>query len=86
MNDIFARCSAYTQNINERFIGKTIINITHRDSVIAIHKTFKDFDYIAKKQDYNPNNAKISVRYRDNDRNAEMDLHKPYIDSYRFKK
>jgi valyl-tRNA synthetase len=86
MDDVFARCTSYIQEVNKKFVSKTIITITHRDSVIAIHKALKDFDYITKKSDYNPDNGKTSVRYRDNDRNAEMDLHKPYIDSYRFKK
>lgn len=85
IDKIFARCKAYIQEINEKFRGKTIVTITHRDSIILIQKAFKDFDYISKKADYNPHNGKIVVRYRDNDRNTEVDLHKPYIDSYRFK-
>jgi isoleucyl-tRNA synthetase len=86
MNQVIARCKAYTVDVNERFKTKTIITITHKDSVILIQKTFKDFDYLTKKQEYTPNNGQIVIRYRDNDRNMEMDLHKPYVDSYRFKK
>lgn len=86
VDDMFARCKAYTQEVNKKFKGKTIITVTHRDSDILIQKTFKDFDFISHKSDYNPYNGKIVVRYRDNDRNMEMDLHKPYVDSYRFKK
>jgi predicted type IV restriction endonuclease len=86
IDNIIARCKAYTQEINKKFATKTIISITHRDSVVLIQKIFKDFDYLTRKQEYNPNNGQIVVRYRDNNRNMEMDLHKPYVDSYRFKK
>jgi len=86
MNDIQSRIQSYTTEINQKFQGKTIVTITHKDSVVFMHKTFKDFDYLTKKHEHNPINGQIAVRYRDNDRNIEMDLHKPYIDSYRFKK
>ncbi len=86
IDDVMARCRAYTLEVNEKFATKTIVSITHRDSVVLIQQTFKDFDYLTKKQEYNPNNGQIVVRYRDNNRNKEMDLHKPYVDSYRFKK
>jgi len=86
MDNVIARCKAYTQEVNKKFATKTIITITHKDSVILIQKTFKDFDYLTKKHEYSPKNGQIIVRYRDNDRNMEMDLHKPYVDSYRFKK
>lgn len=86
IDDVTARCKEYTYEINKKFATKTIITITHRDSVILMHQTFKYFDYLTKKQEYNPNNGKIAVRYRDNDRDTEVDLHKPYVDNYRFKK
>jgi len=86
IDDVMARCRAYTLEVNQKFATKTIISVTHRDSVVLIQQTFKDFDYLTKKQEYNPNNGKIVVRYRDNNRKMEMDLHKPYVDSYRFKK
>ena len=73
-------------DINDTFITKTIITITHKDSVILLQKACKDFDFIAKKEEYLPTNGDIIVRYRDNNRKMEMDLHKPYVDNYRFKK
>jgi isoleucyl-tRNA synthetase len=51
-----------------------------------MQKVFKDFEYLNKKHEYAPTNGSIKIRYRDNNRNTEVDLHKPYIDSYRFKK
>lgn len=86
IDDVMARCQEYTLDVNKKFATKTIITVTHRDSVIMMHHTFKNFDYLTKKYEYSPQNGKISIRYRDNDRNIEMDLHKPYVDNYRFKK
>ncbi|MEI7919697.1 MAG: hypothetical protein WCH65_05980 [bacterium] len=73
-------------DINQKFATKTVITITHRDSVILIQKTFKDFDYLTKKYEYSPDNGHMNIFYRDNERNQQIDLHKPYVDSYRFKK
>lgn len=84
IDDVIARCKAYTIEVNEKFATKTIITITHKDSVILMQQTFKDFDYLTKKYEYSPDNGQIIVRYRDNTRKMEMDLHKPYVDSYRF--
>ncbi len=72
--------------VSEKFKSKTIVTVTHKDSVVFMHQTFKYFDYLTKKYEHAPKNGDIAIRYRDNDRKAEMDLHKPYIDSYRFKK
>jgi len=84
MDDVFARNTDYIKDINSRFPSKTIITITHKDSAISMIKTFKDFDYLTKKYDYSPENIDINIRYRDNSRNTEVDLHKPYIDNYWF--
>jgi hypothetical protein len=86
IEDVMARCREYTIDVNKKFATKTIISVTHRDSVVLIQQAFKDFDYLTRKEEYNPNNGKIVVRYRDNQKNKEIDLHKPYVDSYRFKK
>ncbi len=86
MNEVIARCKAYTIDINTKFATKTVISITHKDTVTIMHQTFKYFDYLTKKYEYTPKNGQISTRYRDNDRMMEMDLHKPYVDNYRFKK
>ena len=86
IEDVMARCREYTIDVNKKFATKTIISVTHRDSVVLMQQAFKDFDYLTRKEEYNPNNGKIVVRYRDNQKNKEIDLHKPYVDSYRFKK
>lgn len=86
IDDVTARCKAYIHEVNQKFVTKTIITITHKESVVLIQKAFKDFDYLTKKHDHAPKNGQITVCYRDNERDMEMDLHKPYVDNYRFKK
>lgn len=86
IDEVKARCREYIFEINKKFANKTIISVTHKDSVIFMLQTFKDFDYLTKKYEYSPLNGQINIRYRDNDREKEIDLHKPYIDNYRFRK
>jgi len=86
IDNVTVRCIEYIKDINTQFKGKTIITVAHKDAVILMQKAFKDFEYLNKKHEYAPTNGSIKIRYRDNNRNTEVDLHKPYIDSYRFKK
>jgi len=86
MNDVEERIKSYILDINEKFKSKTIITITHKDSVVMMIKSFKDFDYLTQKSSHTPTNGQINILYRDNTRNGQVDLHKPYIDTYRFKK
>lgn len=86
MNEVFARNAEYIKDISIKFPSKTIITVMHKDSVITTIKAFKDFDYLTQKYRYSPDNTQINVRYRDNQRNTEVDLHKPYIDNYWFTK
>lgn len=48
-----------------------------------MRKVFRDFAYGKYRPKYKVNNAEIKLHYRDNDRNTEVDLHKPYVDNYR---
>lgn len=86
MDDVFERNRDHIEDLSKKFPTRTIITVTHKDSVISMIKAFKDFNYLTEKYDYSPQNAQINIRYRDNDRNTQVDLHKPYIDNYRFKK
>ena len=49
-------------------------------------KAFRNFDFLTKKYEFTPVNGQIEIRYRDNTRQAEVDLHKPYVDTYWFVK
>jgi bisphosphoglycerate-dependent phosphoglycerate mutase len=86
MDDIFARCSAYVHEISSLLPTKNILTFSHEDSVIAIIKAIRPFDYFQHKKDYAPKNTQIQIHYRDNTRKTEVDLHKPYVDTYRFQK
>jgi hypothetical protein len=46
-------------------------------------KAFRDFDYGTYRKKFLTKHANFVVHYWDNDRNTEVDLHKPYVDNYR---
>ena len=59
--------------------------MSHGGPIKAQKTRFQTFCY--KDQGKNvPKNAEIKVLYRDDDRDTEVDLHKPYVDNYRFMK
>jgi isoleucyl-tRNA synthetase len=65
--------------------------MAHGEPTVMIKKIFHDFDYLTKRDDYYLHNKTIEhylpeIHYRDNERNTEVDLHKPYVDNYRFQK
>lgn len=92
VNNVLFRVKDYVFDVNEKFVTKTIVSISHGDPIVLIKKVFSDFDYNSKKEFNYPKNANleaykqtwIDVRYRDSDNKKEVDLHKPYIDSYWF--
>ncbi|MBR4567074.1 hypothetical protein IKO18_01245 [bacterium] len=46
-------------------------------------KAFRNFDYGTYREKYLLKHANFVINYWDNDRNTEVDLHKPYVDNYR---
>ena len=56
MNDVEERIKSYVVDVNQQFKNKTIITITHKDSVVMMIKSFKDFDYLTQKSVYTPTN------------------------------
>jgi len=80
------RVKSYFSEINKKHPSKTIMTVTHEDLVILLHKQFEDFDFNKKREDYDAHNAEVRCLYRDNGRGAQVDLHKPYVDNYRFQK
>jgi len=71
------------QEINTRYITKTIVIIADQDTIYTIRKTYRQFTD-AQKEKYTMNPATFTTHYRDNTRNTEIDLHRPYVDNYRF--
>ncbi len=91
LNDLKERTENFLHEVNTRHKTETIIIVAHAEPITMMKNIFKPFDYISKRDDYYAHNKTIEtykpqIRYRDNDRNKEIDLHKPYVDNYRFKK
>ena len=88
------RVNAYLTDYNQRFATSTIVTFSHGEPLVLIKKLFRDFDYGTRRQENYPVNKTfekyqtraITSMYRDNDRKTEVDLHKPYVDTYRFTK
>lgn len=80
---MFARVKNAVEYWNDRFATKTLLYISHNDTIAMARKTFRDFDYATKRKYFLTKNAEMQIHYRDNDRHTEVDLHKPYVDAYR---
>lgn len=91
IDNIVGRMKSFFHEVNKKHQGQTIVTVTHAEPATVAKKVFKDFDYLTKRSDYFAHNRTLEaytpdIHYRDNERNTEVDLHKPYIDNYRFKK
>ena len=79
---MFARIKNAVQYWNAKFATKTLIYASHNDTIAMARKIFRNFDYASKRKQFLTKNGEIQTHYRDNARNTEVDLHKPYVDSY----
>ena len=79
---MFARVKNAMQYWNAKFVTKTLIYTSHNDTIAMARKAFRNFDYATKRKQFLTKNGEIQTHYRDNARNTEIDLHKPYVDSY----
>ena len=68
---------------NNKAKSQTLVFVSHADTIGLARQAFRNFDYAKQRKIFLPKNAEIKVHYWDNDRNAEVDLHKPYVDNYR---
>jgi len=84
MFDMYKRCEEYLLDITKIFKTKTIVTISHAEATLMMFKKIRDFDYDTRRRELMLRNWKMKIYYRDNDQNKEVDLHKPYVDSYRF--
>ncbi len=80
---MFARVKNAVLYWNQRFATKTLIYTSHNDTIAMARKVFRNFDYGKQRQHFLTKNGEMQTHYRDNARNTEVDLHKPYVDSYR---
>lgn len=71
------------QEVNTRYKTKTIVIVSNKETIYAARKSYRQFTD-AQKEKYTMQSATFTVHYRDNTRDTEVDLHKPYVDNYRF--
>ena len=72
--------------VTKAFATQTIVTVAHAESIITMMKRIREFDFDIKRIEFHLHNAENRIFYRDNDRETEVDLHKPYVDNYRFTK
>ena len=76
------RTQMMVRKLAETFTTKTVVIISHWDPIWWMRSTFRPLVYARDKAKYYPRNGVINVHYRDNDANTEVNLHKPYVDTY----
>ena len=72
--------------MTKKFATQTIVTVAHAESTLMMMKRIREFDFDTKSFEFHLHNAEQRVFYRDNNRETEVDLHKPYVDTYRFTK
>ncbi|MCR5412846.1 MAG: class I tRNA ligase family protein, partial [Patescibacteria group bacterium] len=82
VDQVFERTQRCIRNLAEEFRTQTIIIFSHGDPILGMRSAFSPFEYLKEKNKYYPKNGKILTHYYDHDKQAEIDLHKPYVDSY----
>ncbi len=82
--DIYKRCEDFLLDTTHTFKTKTVVTVSHSEATLMMFKRIRDFDYDSKWREMHLHNWKMKIYYRDNDHNKEVDLHKPYVDNYRF--
>lgn len=78
------RVLEYITYINERNKTKTIITVADSEWTLLVRQWFRSFDEKTQHEKYHIWIGEIKTHYRDNKRQTEIDLHKPYVDDYRF--
>jgi len=91
IDNLIERVNSFIHDVSKKHQAQTVITVTHAEPATVTKKIFKDFDYLSKRNDKYTHNRTLAdyspdVHYRDNERNTQVDLHKPYIDNYWFKK
>ena len=70
------------RNLADKFATKTVVIISHGDPIWCMRAAFRPLVYARDKAKYYPRNGAINVHYWDNDTRTEVNLHKPYVDTY----
>ncbi|MBF0932489.1 MAG: class I tRNA ligase family protein, partial [candidate division SR1 bacterium] len=68
---------------NSNHQTKTLVYVSHDDTIAMLRRAFRKFEYGLHRKNYKLGNAEVRFHYRDSDKQGEVDLHKPYVDTYR---
>ena len=68
---------------NSNHQTKTLVYVSHDDTIAMLRRAFRKFEYGLHRKNYKLGNAEVRFHYRDSDKQWEVDLHKPYVDTYR---
>ena len=68
---------------NSNHQTKTLVYVSHDDTIAMLRRAFRKFEYGLYRKNYKLGNAEVRVHYRDSGKQWEVDLHKPYVDTYR---
>ncbi len=69
---------------NKNHPTKTLIYVAHNDTLAMCRNAFVQKDYHIHRKELLLENTEFWVHYRDTNYNKQVDLHKPYVDSYWF--
>jgi len=81
--DVERRLKSYLEDLTKEFPIQTVLHVSHWTPAIVFEKLMYNFDYAQTKK-HVFKNAEWRVYYYDTDRKQGVDLHKPYVDAYRF--
>lgn len=71
-------------DVNTLFKTRTVITVSHEYPIVLMRRAHRQFNFDTQQQRYLPEHTGLYTHYWDNDRTMEVDLHKPYVDNYRF--
>lgn len=83
VDQVRTRTTNMVHDLAQKFPTQTILVFSHGDPIYWMRSAFRKLSYSHDKAKYYPKNWDLVTHYRDNTRNTEVDLHKPYVDSYR---
>ncbi len=77
------RTKILIERLANKFPTQTIVIFSHKLPIFAMVAKIRKLDYHRDSHKYLVKSGKILVYYRDNEANTEVNLHKPYVDTYR---
>lgn len=69
---------------NTKYPSATLLYVAHNDTMAMCRNSFAQKDYHSHRKELLLENAEFGIHYWDNTYNKQVDLHKPYVDNYRF--